>query len=601
MIPSPRSENRGRRLRRRTASPARTRQAGLLAVLLLALSLPWELDRPLFRLGPLSVTNLELLLALALILAGLSALPARRLPRLDRAWLWLAAFGGTLLLAALLAPAHRTNALKASLRLLAGVALALALPQLVRQRREAWTLAGALVAGGLLAGLLGLAEVGMNLSPAWLTLFRVQATVVGPFLRLTGPFDYANQAAMFLEATLPLLLALGWKAIHRRRTGGRALLGMLWGGATLLYLTALLLTFSRAALASTLLVALGMGAFLWGRPGRDSQGMARLWLGMAGATLALLLLLAGTNPGFRLRLRTADDRTWYRAQIVAPQALELSGDQPVSLPITVTNQSVFTWQSRGPVPVSLGARWEDPATGQPLQEVRWPFPEPVPPQEQAQMTVTLSGRGLAPGRYRLIWDVVQEGVTWFGEKGSRPAVTEVTMGGTGQPKAGEKGRSSVAPREQRRPLAIPPRRVLWGIGVRILAEHPWLGLGMDNFRLVYGRALGASEWNRTIHTNNWALEMLVSLGLLGSLPFFVWLALLCLDLVRTVRAPQVSALELALAGGLATFLLHGLLDFFLIFNATGLLFWLLVGLWQATKQGRMTGQTMPQTDRGRAP
>ncbi len=567
---------------------ALARRAGLLAALLLALSLPWELDRPLFRPGPLAVTNLELLLALvlasALTLAGLAVLEGHPRRGPGRSWLWLAAFAGMLLLTALLAPAHRANALKASLRLLSGMALALAVPQLVTRPRDALALAGALVIGGLLAGLLGLAEVWMNLSMPWLTLFRVQATVVGPFLRLTGPFDYANQAAMFLEATFPLFLALAWWTIHRaRRTRSRVALGGLWGAAGLLTLAALLLTFSRAALASTLLLSLGMGILLLRRKSPEQRGMARLWLGTAGATLGLLILLAATNPGFRLRLRTEDDRTWYRAQLTVPQALELQGNQTVRLPVSLANRSVFTWQSQGPVPVHLGARWEDPTTGQVLQEMRWPFPRRVPPQEPLTMTVPLAAPDLPPGRYRLVWDLVQEGVTWFGEKGSRPAVTQVILRRGGAAASGEKGWSNGSPQETVRPLPIPPRRVLWGIGVRILAEHPWLGVGMDNFRLIYGRYLGAAEWNRTIHTNNWALEMLVSLGLLGSLPFFVWLALLLLELARTVRAPGSTALELALAGGLATFLLHGLLDFFLLFNATALLFWLLVGLWTATK------------------
>ena len=588
MTALPRSEN-------RTLPPSRpgmaalARRAGLLAALLLALSLPWELDQPLFRLGPLAVTNLELPLALVLTLAGLAVLARDRPFRgPGRSWLWLAAFAGMLLLSALLAPDHRGNALKASLRLLAGVALALAIPQLITRPRDGLALTGALVAGGLLAGILGLAEVWMNLSMPWLTLFRVQATVVGPFLRLTGPFDYANQAAMFLEATLPLLLALAWRALHRPLarplgTGSRVALGILWGMAGLLHLAALLLTLSRAALASTLLVSLGMGIALFRRKSPEQRGMARLWLGTAGATLALLLLLAATNPGFRLRLRTEDDRTWYRAQLTVPPTLALQRNQTVRLAVSLVNRSVFTWQSQGPVPVHLGARWEDPTSGQVLQEMRWPFPRRVAPQEQLTLTVPLTGPDLPPGHYRLVWDLVQEGVTWFGEKGSRPAVTQVTLSRGGPAGSGEKGQSSSPPQEPTRHLPIPPRRVLWGIGVRILAEHPWLGVGMDNFRLIYGRYLGATAWNRTIHTNNWALEMLVSLGVLGSLPFFVWLALLLLGLARTVRAPGSSALQLALAGGLATFLLHGLLDFFLLFNATALLFWLLVGLWTATQ------------------
>jgi hypothetical protein len=35
----------------------------------------------------------------------------------------------------------------------------------------------------------------------------------------------------------------------------------------------------------------------------------------------------------------------------------------------------------------------------------------------------------------------------------------------------------------------------------------------------------------------------------------------------------------AVATGLLTYFIHGFLDYFMLFNATALLFWLLVGLW----------------------
>jgi hypothetical protein len=71
---------------------------------------------------------------------------------------------------------------------------------------------------------------------------------------------------------------------------------------------------------------------------------------------------------------------------------------------------------------------------------------------------------------------------------------------------------------------------------------------------------------------------------LGALPFFIWLGLLGLDLWRSGRQPTASIWQCAIVAGLLAFFLHGLLDYFLLFNATGLLFWLLVGLWLGTKQ-----------------
>jgi membrane-bound metal-dependent hydrolase YbcI (DUF457 family) len=76
----------------------------------------------------------------------------------------------------------------------------------------------------------------------------------------------------------------------------------------------------------------------------------------------------------------------------------------------------------------------------------------------------------------------------------------------------------------------------------------------------------------------------VSLGLVGSLPFFAWLLLLLIDMGRKLRQPTVTLWQMAIAAGLLAYFIHGLLDYFLLFNTTALLFWLLVGLWLSRSQ-----------------
>jgi O-antigen ligase len=71
----------------------------------------------------------------------------------------------------------------------------------------------------------------------------------------------------------------------------------------------------------------------------------------------------------------------------------------------------------------------------------------------------------------------------------------------------------------------------------------------------------------------------VSLGLLGAIPFFAWAVLFGLSFVRVLRRPQVTVWQVALAASLMTFFIHGAVDYFLSANSTGLLFWLLSGLW----------------------
>jgi O-antigen ligase len=111
------------------------------------------------------------------------------------------------------------------------------------------------------------------------------------------------------------------------------------------------------------------------------------------------------------------------------------------------------------------------------------------------------------------------------------------------------------------------------------AGEPVLGIGLDNFRLRYGEVLGFNQWNESIHANNWYIETVVSVGLAGAVPFFLWLGLLVWEMAVGIRERPAQLWLAAVAAGLLAYLFHGLLDYFLLFNSTGLLFWILVGLW----------------------
>jgi hypothetical protein len=188
------------------------------------------------------------------------------------------------------------------------------------------------------------------------------------------------------------------------------------------------------------------------------------------------------------------------------------------------------------------------------------------------------------GEYKVIWDMVQENIVWFGQKSGIVSNSQVTV--LENPRASEdaaaremplvKGTEYVPP--------IPGRLTLWTVAWRQFQRYPLLGIGLDNFRLTYGRELGYSNWNESVHTNNWYWETLVSLGLVGSLPFFAWLLLLLIDMGRKLRQPTVTLWQMAIAAGLLAYFIHGLLDYFLLFNTTALLFWLLVGLWLSRSQ-----------------
>ncbi len=563
----------------------------LVALVLLAFSLPFELDAPLWQAGSLAITNVELLLFVTLAAAAVSFFYAQG--ETDATGLetryhwWLLLFVVGMVLSTLLAPQLQVNALKATLRLITGILLALAVPQIVRRPEDGRIVSSALLTAGLIAAFVGWWEISQS-EIAWAGLFRSHITRVGSFLRLTGTFDYANQAAMFIEATLPFLLATAW-AVNQGKLPRRAkvpLLALLLL-FTLFYLQASVLTLSRASFATIILVCLLLaGCLTVSQPAHSrSRKMALWWLGLAGVTAVFTIGNTLFSSQFRLRLQDGNVDEWYRTQIAVPPTLEIANGATIAVPVSVTNEGALIWHSEGENPVLLGARWINEAGNQAFGELRWPFPGHINPQATVQMNVPVTAP-LDSGRYELRWDVVHEHVTWFGNKSGLFATTLVTV----RPSSG------LAAQIQPEPFVladraawayagpVPNRTTLWLVGWAMIRERPLLGIGLDNYRLTYGDWLNLPYYDKTVHTNNFYLEMLVSLGIVGALPFLFWLGSLLADILRTLRQPNVTIWQVATAAGLLTFMVHGFLDFFLLFNATGLLFWLLVGLWISEKK-----------------
>lgn len=560
----------------------------LFSLALLALSLPFEAI--ILTLGPLQVSNLEILLALVvagaatLVVAGKRWREARWL-RVPHAWLalWLLV-ALALLISTILAPEQRFNAAKGSARLMAGMALALAVPQIVRSRAATVWVVGSLLLGGLIAAIIGLYEVSIAGALPLLNPFRLTPTTAGPFMRLTSSFDHANQAAMYLEATAPLLLAALVLSAQRRKTLAVFLQTAILLGLALIWLQAIIATYSRAAIGAVVISSAIL--VLLSRARRRIWPWAALALGL----VALVGLNAAFNPVVRMRWQTEGDVEWYAMQVEAPRALTVDAGHTVTPTITVRNDGILTWSSAPPLVIQAGGHWFIPQTDTSLAyRPRWPLPQTVRPGESLTLQVPLQAP-LRAGQYEFRWDIVQEHVTWFTYKtgkhtSTRVSVIPASLAPVARAPETERALTSIveSPPDQ---APIPGRRTLWRIAFQEMVDHPLSGIGMDNFRLVHGRALGFEQWNDTIHSNNWYVEMLVSLGLLGALPFFAWMVLLGLSLVVALRRPHASIWRVALAGALVAFFVHGALDYFLSANGTGLLFWLLCGLWIALRPQR---------------
>jgi hypothetical protein len=343
-------------------------------------------------------------------------------------------------------------------------------------------------------------------------------------------------------------------------------------------LSALALTLTRAGVLA-LLSALGlMAALAWRWRWR------RLLVGSlltAGGLLALVGMILVYNPTAGLRLRTETEQSWYQAAYQAPARLSAPASGLVSASVRVANTGVREWEAGGPTPFQLSYHLlrED---GRQLQYdgPRSPLPRLVQPGERVEVEAIVQAP-TRPGEYILEWDMVQEGVAWFSWKGAAPARTRLTVIAGDAP-------TEPAPAPTPAPgqiVRIPPpgRLDLWRAALRMAAARPLLGVGPDNFRLVYGLYAGLKTWDPNIHANNLYLEWLAGTGGLGLLAF-VWLNGLILWRAwqglrpQPGRSRQAVIWRLAVFAGLMAWFVHGLLDSFYEFTPTYTAFWLLAAL-----------------------
>ena len=394
--------------------------------------------------------------------------------------------------------------------------------------------------------------------------------------RASGPFQYPNIAAMYLEAVAPIAAALGAAAFVARRSRLRLGGFML---VLLLLLDGVLATASRAGLVGALAAVAALAVF-YGRRGETRA--------LAPALLATMLALAALASGSELvgRFRFWKDGGWYRAVITR------SGGPQGRLPaVLAAGEHGDREPGRSePGGARLAARstlprWRCRTTG-------W-TPTPAPwwcatgsgrfsrgdlyPGGRAQIRAQVRAPS-RPGRYVLWWDLVQENTTWFSERGD-PGLREPIV----VDERRRRGRSRPRQRRWRWGCgrAMPDddsRGTLWRAAVSAWRAHPLLGIGPDNFRHLSGQFLGLAHTDERMHANSLYFETLADLGMVGVLALLAVAAALAGAARRAVAAPASRILALGVAAGLATYLLHGLLDYFLEFTPTYALFWLLAGM-----------------------
>jgi hypothetical protein len=564
----------------------RLRACGRGTLGVLAALLPFERLEPLARIGPLQLSSVELFLYLALAVWGATLVAGwwagerdlrARLARVPFAHRAVAVFGLVLLFSAALAPAARGTALKFALRSLGGMLLYAAAADLLRAPGATARVAKALVGGALAAALLAIAEARSSQVGALLHSFHLKTFEALGRPRASGPFQYPNIAAMYLEAVAPIAAALGAAAFaaHRSRlqlSGAMLVLFLLLDGV--------LATASRAGLVGGLAAVAVLAVFYARR--RETRALAPALLAtvLALAALASSSALAG-------RFRFWKDGDWYRA-VLTP-----SGGQQGRLPsalapgstatelLEVENQGALPWLRVPPCPVTLSYHWLDAGTGAVVVRdgLRTILPGDLYTGGRVQVRAEVRAPS-RPGHYTLWWDLVHEHTTWFSERGD-PGLREpvVVEGGVAPVAAG------APPKPAQLPMIVRPdmpdassRRTLWRGALAAWRAHPLLGIGPDNFRHLSGQFLARDHTDERMHANSLYFETLADLGTVGVLAFLALIAALGAAARRAVVAPASRILALGVAAGLAAYLLHGVLDYFLEFTPTYALFWLLAGM-----------------------
>jgi len=188
---------------------------------------------------------------------------------------------------------------------------------------------------------------------------------------------------------------------------------------------------------------------------------------------------------------------------------------------------------------------------------------PVEPGNDTAITARVRAPGY-PGSYVLVWDVVHEHRTWLSIEGVYPGRTLVNVEGAAvTTPLSPKGRLPAG-------VMRMPRLLLWSTALAVARDHPWLGIGPDNFRHIYGRYLGLATWDTRVHANNAYLEGLTGAGIAG-LAAGLWLLL---SLAREgwcrwrVTTPEGLPLFAAVAAACAAIAVHGLVDSFVTFTPT---------------------------------
>lgn len=539
-----------------SSSVERTAALGIGVLLLVA---PFETLQPLVRVPGQAVSIVEAAFACVCLATLLALLVSRVLPpvRWSEMYPW-GAFVAAAALSATQAVEFRTNALHMTARLAMASAVFALTTVAARDTAARFRLMGMAIVSGVVVGVLVLLDfASVGVVERGLASFRVGVAVVGAQVRATGPFQYPTIASMYLE----LAFALGLGVLAVSTIGATKGLRPLLVVALAVIAEAIILTFTRAGLI-TMMLSLALVAWgYWRRRGTDHV-LATL------GVLALIVLAefscSRSAEMLMLRMTSEGQGRWFSSVIDSPSTVSLDTTHIIRVPLTVTNTGRATWDSNGSEPVLLSYHWVEADSDAIVawEGERTAFAQPVRPGQSVRVNAEVGGPGRA-GRYRLMWDIEQVHRLWFStEPDAVPVFVDGTVTGPTTSTGVYRGSMRIPRTEVR-----PGRLVLWGAALRMWRERPWLGVGADNYRLLYGRFAVLPIADPRVHSNNMYIEVLAGTGLVGCAAF-LWLLTRAGMAGWACMRGRGSALGLGLAAALAACAVHGLVDSFLSFTGT---------------------------------
>jgi len=439
---------------------------------------------------------------------------------------------------ALIAPEFHMNAIKAAIRFTAGFAL-LAIIRASSSEKfvtKMWVLMGSLAAVYALVDYAGLGFSG---------LFRAGEFYIGQVRRSSGSFEYPNTAAAYFAMSLPIVWWSSFRLLLRFVSAF-----FLWA--------ALVLTFSKGALVAVSLVIVWVGL--------KQRKTAALLFGIGILAYGIILPL---NPYFAewiygpvaLNPVAAEYRTPWNDLLERPGQMD-------AVPLTIHNIGISTWRSSGLWRDSIGYRWwdMDKESFTPTMPVVTQLPRDIARGEAVEVSAAFRTPD-APGRYLLVFELFSHNFDWFSStKGVIPMLIRTEIRPDIERRTQVSDISALYRRGQQPAVltAKVPRESLWMAALKIFESHPF-GIGPDNYRLEYGKYLGATRWDTRVYSNNLYLELLTGSGILGLVAFVV---MLC------VRAWRSNAASL----GAGVFLFHGVVDVFLMATPIYFAFWMFLGM-----------------------